>query len=195
MTLTKNASFSSRFTLKPMLLAASLGLAAAVGAGGTVFAGDEAGKTADRAEKRADFHQRYAERMAQDLQLDESQKAGVQAIFERNRPAQQKLRERSKAHWEAMKALKPGSPDYSSRAQALADEAGTLARDRVLNRTQLNAELATVLTPGQMEKLQARHHKVRGGHGPGAGGHRWHPRRKGGEDDGAVQPGSLAPKS
>lgn len=185
---------SPRFTLKPMLLAMGLGIAAVAG-GGAVLAGDAAVNGPDRAERAAHFHKNHAERMAQDLQLDESQKAGVQAIFERNRPAQQKLRERSKAHWQAMKALKPGSPDYSSRAQALADEAGTLARDRVLNRTQLNAELATVLTPEQMEKFQARHHKVRGGHGPGAGGHRWHPRRKGGEDDGAVQPGSLAPKS
>ena len=177
---TKNSPFTSRFTLKPMLLAASLGLAAAVGGGGAVFAAaasdDAAGKTADRAEQRANFHQRYAERMAQDLQLDETQKAGVQAIFERNRPAQRQMRERTKAHWEAMKALKPGSPDYSTRAQALADEAGTLARDRVLARTQLNAELATVLSPEQMEKFQA--HKVRG---HGHRGHRGHHHRKGGD--------------
>lgn len=181
MTFPKNPSPASRFTLRPMLLAASLGLAAAVGAGGTVFAGDESGgKTADRAEKRANFHKHYAERMAQDLQLDEAQKASVQAIFERNRPAQRQLRERTKAHWEAMKALEPGSPDYSTRAQALADEAGTLARDRVLARTQLNAELATVLTPEQMEKFQAR--KVRGHrHGHGGGGYRGHHRKGGGD--------------
>lgn len=180
---------SSRFTLKPMLLAMGLGLAAAAG-GGAVFAGDAAVNGPDRAERAAHLHKDYADRIAQDLQLDETQKASVKAIFERNRPARQKLRERTKAHWEAMKSLEPGSPDYSSRAQALADEAGTLARDRVLNRTQLNAELATVLTPEQMDRFQARQHKV----GRGQGGPRWHHRRKGGEG-GPAQPESLAPKS
>lgn len=147
---------SSMFSLKPALLAAGLmGIAAVGGA----FAGD--GFDGSGGDHRP--HRDPAARMAEHLQLDESQKASVSAIFERNRPAQEKLRERGKAHWQAMKALKPGSPDYSSRAQALADEAGTLARDRVLARTQLDAELATVLTPAQMEKFQER--KARGPHG------------------------------
>lgn len=151
----------SKFSLKPVLLAAGLGIAAVSGA----FAGSDAATSggADRPRHGGS----PAERMAEHLQLDESQKASVSAIFERNRPAQQKLRERGKAHWKAMKSLKPGTPDYSSRAQALADEAGTLARDRVLARTQLNAELATVLTPAQLEKMQE--HKGRGGRRGGRG--------------------------
>lgn len=153
----------SSFSLKPVLLTAGLGIAAVGGA----WAGDGSGGGPDGA------HRDPAQRMAEHLQLDESQKASVEAIFERNRPAQQKLRQRGKAHWEAMKALKPGSPDYHSRAQALADEAGTLARDRVLARTQLDAELATVLTPAQLEKLHER--KAHGPHGDG----RWHHRRGG----------------
>jgi Spy/CpxP family protein refolding chaperone len=158
------------FSLKPALFAAGLGIAAV---GGATFAAGTttAGSTPAASQQRP--HHDPAARMAQYLELDESQKASVQAIFERNRPAQQKLRERGKAHWDAMKALKPGSPDYSSRAQALADEAGTLARDRVLARTQLDAELSTVLTPAQMEKFQAR--KMRGAHG----GRRWHHRHNG----------------
>lgn len=152
------------FSLKPVLLAAGLGIAAVGGA----LAGDGLEAGADRP------HRDPAERMAEHLELDASQKASVDAIFERNRPAQQKLRERGKAHWQAMKALKPGSPDYRSRAQTLADEAGALARDRVLARTQLDAELATVLTPAQMEKFQE--HKARGPHG------RWHRHRRGGPE-------------
>jgi Spy/CpxP family protein refolding chaperone len=167
------------FSLKPALFAAGLGIAAV---GGATFAAGSTttGSTPAAAQERP--HHDPAARMAQDLQLDESQKASVQAIFERNRPAQQKLRERGKAHWDAMKALKLGSPDYSSRAQALADEAGTLARDRVLARTQLDSELATVLTPAQLEKFQAR--KMRGPHGHGGG--RWHHRHDKG--DGAPAP-------
>ncbi|MGH8519358.1 MAG: Spy/CpxP family protein refolding chaperone [Panacagrimonas sp.] len=161
----------SKFSLKPVLLAAGLGLAAVGGA----FAGSQAAIGGDGAERPHHERGNPADRMAERLQLDESQKAKVSAIFERNRPAQQKLRERGKAHWQAMKALKPGSPDYGSRSQALADEAGTLARDRVLSRTQLKAELATVLTPAQMEKMQEHHDKMRGGR-------RWHGRGgKGGE--------------
>lgn len=127
--------------LKTTLFAAALGVTA-VG-----FAGDESGHRP---------HRDPAERMARQLSLDETQKAGVSAIFERNRPAHQALMQRFKAHHTAMRELKPGSPDYSTRAQALADEAGSLARDRVLQRTQLNAELATVLTPAQLQKLGER---------------------------------------
>lgn len=150
----------SSFQLRPMLLAAGLSLAAV----GAAFAADVG---VDRP------HRDHAERMAEHLALDDSQKAGVSAILERNRPAQQKLRERSKAHWQAMKALKPGTPDYTTRAQTLADEAGTLARDRVLNRTQLNAELATVLTPEQIGKMHERkgHRGHHGHHGHRGGRH------------------------
>ena len=168
----------SSLSLKPVLLAAGLMGIAAVG--GAIAGGPTTPTATPPPAGERHPHFDPAARMAQDLQLDETQKASVQAIFERNRPAQQKLRERGKAHWQAMKALKPGSPDYSTRAQALADEAGTLARDRVLARTQLDAELATVLTPAQMEKFQAR--KMRGPHG---GGGRWHHR---GPGDGGAPP-------
>lgn len=143
-----------KFSLKPMLLAATLGLTAV----GASFAGDG--------------HQHDpAARMAQHLSLDDSQKASVGAIFERNRPARDALHARSKAHFEALRALDPRSADYSARAQTLADEAGSLARDRVLQRTQLNAELATVLNAEQMTKLRA--HGGRRHHG---GGHRKGPK-------------------
>ena len=168
----------SKFSLKPVLLAAGLGIAAVSGA----FAGSDAATTGGGTE-RPHHRGNPAERMAEHLQLDEAQKASVSAIFERNRPAQQKLRERGKAHWKAMNALKPGSRDYSTRAQALADEAGTLARDRVLARTQLNAELATVLTPAQLEKFQE--HKGRGGRHGG----RWHGR---GKEGGGEKPDTSA---
>lgn len=145
------------FSLKPMLLAAGLGLAAVGGA----FAAGTTGATPSGDGPRHD----PAARMAKYLALDETQKTNVSAIFERNRPANEALRERSKANWQALRALKPGSPDYGPRSQALADEAGTLARDRVLQRTQMNAELATVLTPEQLAKMQE--HKGRGPHGGG----------------------------
>lgn len=153
------------FSLKPMLLAATLGLAAVGGA----FAGGP-GQPGDGPRRDP------AERIARVLSLDEGQKANVSAVFERNRPAHDALRERSKANHEALRALKPGSADYSTRSQALADEAGTLERDRVLQRTQMDAELATVLTPEQQAKLKehkgrdgGRHHH-RGGGRPGPDG-------------------------
>ena len=131
-------AFRSRLT--PILVAASLSLVAA----GAAFAHDHRGQHDP------------VDRMSKHLSLDEAQKASVTSIFERNRPAQQALRERSKAHHEAMKALDPKAANYSTRAQALADEAGTLARDRVLQRTQLDAELATVLSAEQMSKMRER---------------------------------------
>lgn len=141
-------------SFKPLLLAAALGLAGA----GAVVAGDRPHH--DPATRMA--------KMAERLSMDESQKAGVAAIYERNRPAQQALRERSHAHFKALKSLDPKSADYSSRSQALADEAGTLARDRVLQRMQLKGELATVLTPEQMSKMRehggGRHHHGGGKH-------------------------------
>jgi Spy/CpxP family protein refolding chaperone len=157
------------FTLRPVLLAAGLGLAAMGGA----IAGDGVG---DRP------HRDPAARMAEHLALDAAQKASVEAIFERNRPAHRKLRERGKSHWEAMRALKPGSPDYDARARALADEAGTLARDRVLARARLDAELARVLTSAQLEKFQA------GKGRPGGPQGRWHHRHGGEHGDAPPSP-------
>lgn len=150
-------------SLTPVLLVAGM----SIGVAGAAFAGG------DRQ------HRDPAERMAKHLSLDESQKASVDAIFERNKPARQALMQRHKAHREAMKALTPGSADYSSRSQALADEAGTLARDRVLQRTQFEAELATILTPEQMSKVGER--KARGHHG------RWK-----GRDGGKPKPDSAS---
>lgn len=144
-----------RSRLTPIFVAAGLGLATA----GAAFAHDHRGQ------------HNPVERMSKHLSLDEAQKASVTSIYERNRPAQQALRERSKAHHQAMKALDPKSADYSTRAQALADEAGTLARDRVLQRTQLNAELATVLSAEQMSKM-----KERKGRGHRGGGYREGPK-------------------
>lgn len=138
-------------TLTPVLLAAGIGIAVAGGGRSDGFGG-------------GDHPQRDpAERMAKHLSLDDSQKASVEAIFERNKPARQSLMQRHRAHREAMKSLTPGSANYATRAQALADEAATLARDRVLQRTQFEAELATILTPEQMAKWGE--HKARGHHG------------------------------
>jgi Spy/CpxP family protein refolding chaperone len=142
----------SRSRFKPLFLAATLGLASA---GGLAFAGG--------GERGPGGHGDPAARIARELSLDAGQKASVEAIFERHRPAREALWTRHKAHRQALEALTPGTPDYSSRAQALADEAGTLARDRVLQRTQLQAELATVLTAEQLARLDER--KARAHHG------------------------------
>lgn len=143
-----------KLALIPALLAAGLGVASV----GVSVAGDG-------------HHRDPVARMAQHLSLDETQKANVATIFERNKPARTALRERGKAHHQAMKALDPAARDYSARAQVLADEAGNLARDRVLQRTQLNAELATVLSAEQMAKL-----KQREGRGHRGGWHRKGPK-------------------
>lgn len=145
MTATPTPSFVRR-SLHPLLLATGIALAGL----GAASAGDHGPR---------DPVARITER----LQLDEAQKASVEAIFERNRPAQQALRERHRAHFEAMRSLDPKASDYSTQAQTLADQAGELARDRVLQRTQLKAELATVLTADQLEKLDDR--RGHNGHG------------------------------
>lgn len=155
------------YTLAPLLLAGGMGLAAA----GAAFAGSDHAPHGDRGD-RGD----RIERMAEHLELSDAQRSSVEAILERNRPARRALMQRHKAHREAMRALQPGSADYSTRAQALADEAGTLARDRVLQRTQFQAELATILTPEQLRKMDE--HKARAHHG---GGHRRWKRDRGSE--------------
>lgn len=147
-------------TLKPILLAAGLTLAGF----GVAVAGDHG-------------HRDPVAKMAERLALDDSQKSSVQTIFESNRPAMKALHERSREHRKAMKALDPKSADYSTQAQALADEAGTLARDRVLQRTQMQSELSAVLTPEQMSKMKEhRGHKRHGG---------W--KGKGGKDKAAAE--------
>lgn len=149
----------SPFHLRSLLLAAGLALAAF----GAVHASDH---------PKHDPAARLAERLA----LDDTQKASVSAIFERHRPAHEALRERMRKQHDAAKALNPKGANYSAQSQALADAAGTLARDQFLERAQMKSDLSAVLTEEQMRKFDEM-----GPRGPREG--RGHFRHKGPADD------------
>lgn len=133
------------------------GMAAMIAVGGTSLAQDTVNA------KRHHFNP--AEKMAELLSLDDAQKSKVEAVFERNRPAMKSIRERSKANRTALHGLDASSADYGRQYQALADEAASIARDRVLHHGQLQSDLAVVLTPEQMAKMKEARANRRGKHG------------------------------
>lgn len=125
------------------LVAAGLGLGMAAGSVAVAKGGSHHG------------HFDRGAMLAEKLDLSDDQRASVDAIFERNRPAMKALRQKSRANRKALRDLNPTDPQFSNQVQGLADEAGVLARDRVLNRAQIRAELATVLSAEQMAEMKA----------------------------------------
>ncbi len=94
------------------------------------------------------------ERMIKHLSLDETQQASVRQILEQRADQRQTMREQRKTLMRKAQALDPNARDYATQSQTLADEAAQLAREKVLTILQVKAELAQVLTPEQMQKMQ-----------------------------------------
>jgi Spy/CpxP family protein refolding chaperone len=102
------------------------------------------------------------ERMAQDLGLTDAQKASVQKIFEQQRAK----REAARAEFE-----KSGTRPTPEQRRARMEQ----------DRAEMRKSLAAVLTPEQLDKLEARMRERRGPGGPGGRGE--HGRRGDAGDD------------
>ncbi len=102
------------------------------------------------------------DRMAQDLGLTDAQKASVQKIFEQQRAK----REAARAEFE-----KSGTRPTPEQMRARMEQ----------DRAEMRKSLAGVLTPEQLDKLEARMRERRGPGGPGGRGE--HGGRHGGDGD------------
>lgn len=107
---------------------------------------------------------RLVERMADRLDLEDSQRAEVSNIIEATKPELEALKDRGRTNRAAMRELDPADPDYSARLSNLAIESGQIVTDGALLFGRVRAEVYSILTPEQIAELEA-------------GVNRWHERR------------------
>ena len=101
-------------------------------------------------------------RMAKHLELDEAQQQSIENILEAARPEFHALRTDFRANRQALEALDPADPDYTSAINAIAAENGRLATEGTLLMSRVRNEVHAVLTAEQREKLQQGKKRLRG---------------------------------
>jgi len=92
-------------------------------------------------------------RMAEYLGLDDAQQETVKNIMAAARPEFEALRLRSQENREALRSLDVNDADYGVNLQNLAAQSGELATETALLQGKVRAEIHTVLTPDQQQKM------------------------------------------
>lgn len=118
---------------------------------------------------------RRIERMMRHLDLDDSQSQIVANIMSSAEPELQQLYENLQENRNALRSLDPNEPDYDTDLQNLATSAGAQATQMALLLGRIRADVNSVLTPGQRERLQEHAAQM------GERGHRGHPSSSGEE--------------
>jgi protein CpxP len=96
------------------------------------------------------------------LKLSDEQEDRIYAILHAQEPAMRKLQRAAAKQREAMHALGDTVPFDERKAAALAQEAGTLHAETILQRTRTHAQVLAVLTPEQRAQLANRGTAPRG---------------------------------
>jgi Spy/CpxP family protein refolding chaperone len=94
------------------------------------------------------------EHMADHLDLDDIQRETVENIIEAVKPEFESLREQGRANREAIAALDPADPAYSTELNRVAVSNGELATQATLLMARVRTEVNAVLTDEQIAKLE-----------------------------------------
>jgi Spy/CpxP family protein refolding chaperone len=97
---------------------------------------------------------RFSEKMADRLELDDTQRQAVENIKLAAEPEVTALRERMHANREAMKALDPNDLNRSALLNDIAVEKGQLVTESTLLFERVRGELSAVLTEEQRAKIE-----------------------------------------
>ena len=131
---------------------------------GTSLAQDDTGTTGDDQKPwsrhngpgRGGSPEEMIMRIADRLDLDETQRQEVRNIMEAAKPSFSTLRERSRENRLAFFTLDVSDPDYGAKLQDLSAQSGELAADLTMLAGQLRADVSVVLTDEQRQKLAER---------------------------------------
>ena len=131
---------------------------------GMVFAQAPAGSsqsgTTQAQQGRRGFMRRHLNRMAQQLNLTDSQKQQSRAIFQQARQSAQPIRQELRQNREALQAaVKTNQGD--PQIQTLAKQQGQLLGQLVAIRTEASAKFYQMLTPEQRVKADQMHDQFR----------------------------------
>jgi Spy/CpxP family protein refolding chaperone len=93
------------------------------------------------------------QKMANRLELDDTQRQSVQNIHDAAKPEIDALRERMKSNRESMRALDANDPNRSVLLSEIAMEKGQLTAEGILLSDRVRSEIDAVLTDEQRAKL------------------------------------------
>ncbi len=99
----------------------------------------------------------FSDKMADRLELDETQRQAMQNIQLAAEPEITALRERMQANREAMQALDPNDPNRSVLLNDIAVEKGQLTTEATLLFDRVRNEVSVVLTDEQRAKAEEHH--------------------------------------
>ncbi|HCS13044.1 MAG: hypothetical protein COS82_02165 [Zetaproteobacteria bacterium CG06_land_8_20_14_3_00_59_53] len=143
-------SDSQEMEMKKSMIAAGLLIATALAVPAMACpGGGQCGGPGANQESRQQMMQ---QRMADELNLSDTQKAQFKKVHEDARPTMQAMRDAMRANRDAMQKLDPAASDYSAQVDKLAAEKGALVEGMMKERGRLQAEIAAILTPEQRAK-------------------------------------------
>ena len=96
------------------------------------------------------------ERMAEHLELDDTQRQSIANVVEASRPEFAALRDAARENREAIRSLDVGDPAYGSELQNLSVRSGELAAELTLLTGRVRGEIAAILTDEQQQMLEER---------------------------------------
>ena len=99
-------------------------------------------------------HPRMLERMASELQLTADQQQKIKGVYESARPEMDQVRDKARENAAKLRAAQPGSANYDAVVSEVARNAGDLASRAVTNGAQLRAQVWTILSVEQRQKLE-----------------------------------------
>lgn len=105
----------------------------------------------------------FSERMAERLDLDDTQRQSIENIIAATQPEIEALREQSRANREALNALDTATAGNSPELQNLAAEKGRLATELTLIEYRVRSEIHAVLSDEQRAALEIRKENLRDG--------------------------------
>jgi len=100
---------------------------------------------------------RRAERMAEKLNLSDTQRDQFKQIHEQGRGEGQAIHEAMQKNRDAMHKLDPSAKDYAKQVAKLANEQAELVKQMVVHKSEVRAEVHAMLTPEQREKMGQMH--------------------------------------
>lgn len=138
-----------------LALGAGAAMAASSAGGGAMRGGHMGGGPMDGAMLGGVPNPRMFERMAGELQLTADQQQKIKGVYESARPEMDQVRQAARSNAAKLRAATPGAADYDAVVSDVARNAGELATRAVTNGAQLRAQVWTILSPEQRQKLQS----------------------------------------
>ena len=99
--------------------------------------------------------ERHSQRIAEKLNLSDSQRDQFKQIHEQGRAEAKGIHEAMQKNREALQNLDPSAKNYAKQVAVLANEKAELVKQMVTHKSEIRAEVHAMLTPEQREKTKA----------------------------------------